>query len=465
MKRWPVELGSVGGTSSATHVYATTPDAARRAAQAAWVRIYPERDPSQALVRVGAPEELDSQVAEARRLIGQVYEGLRLLPGMEMPAEKLRSAVVLLEAAAARQGLSSEVSAGAERGGGGDNELTEALDPLLRAASLPEPLKERLRGLAEWVGVNTPEAERQRIELELFQALRAEGLISPGLEEVPSCPLLKASAYLVRRLSASGALRVERFPGADDVNAFRAALRAWSKEAVRMEWAFAPSGEEVRLLHPLALLGEQVLQPALLARGVACAEEEALAFDRALFDAWRRLRDWEQGPGRLADALFEERQRALLTRTVKRIEDTRERMRAAALGSGGSAAGSEGQPVLPSEATRRDVTRFVIDQVHRLQDALAFLPDRSLEEAFGELVGKDVTFRGAGAYLSKHHQISIDTEVVTGADSVGLGGRIKIEGSGPRPKGRTNRIHSVVLPCYTQDGAVIRPAAVRVGDY
>jgi hypothetical protein len=65
----------------------------------------------------------------------------------------------------------------------------------------------------------------------------------------------------------------------------------------------------------------------------------------------------------------------------------------------------------------------------------------------------------------QRHQISIDTEVVPGADSVGLGGRIKLEAGGARPRARSNRIHSVVLPCYTQDGAVIRPAAVRVGEF
>ena len=458
MKRWPVELSSAGvpGGASALHVYAPTLEAARRAAQAAFARLLPERDPAGALVRVGQPEELESSMAEARQLVSQVYEGLRLLPGMEMPAEKLRSAVLLLEPAAARQGLPAQVSADAARGGGGDNELREALEPVLRAATIPEPLKERLRGLVEWVGLATPEAERQRVEVEVFQALWAEGLIDPRLEPAPACELLRPSAYLVERLSAAGRLRVERFAGARDVGAFRAALRAWSKEAVSMCWAFAPSGEEVQLLRPLALLDDQPLQPALLARGVACAEEEALAFDRALFDALCRLQDWSAGPGRLAEALFEDRQRQLLVRTEKRLEDTRERMRVAAL---------EGQPALPSEATRRDVMRFLIDQVHRLQDALAFLPDRSLERAFADLVAKDVTFRGAGAYLSKHHQISIDTEVVVGADSVGLGGRIKLEATGPRPRSRTHRIHSVVLPCYTQDGAVIRPAAVRVGDY
>jgi hypothetical protein len=74
-------------------------------------------------------------------------------------------------------------------------------------------------------------------------------------------------------------------------------------------------------------------------------------------------------------------------------------------------------------------------------------------------------FRGVGAYLSKHHGIAIDTDVVEGADTQELAGRYKTESGGPKPRAKTTRIHSVVLPCYTQGGAAIRPAAVRTGDY
>ena len=59
----------------------------------------------------------------------------------------------------------------------------------------------------------------------------------------------------------------------------------------------------------------------------------------------------------------------------------------------------------------------------------------------------------------------IDTAVVEGADTEGLVGRFKKEPGKPRPKQETNRIHSVVVPCYTQDGVAIRPAQVRVGVY
>ena len=47
---------------------------------------------------------------------------------------------------------------------------------------------------------------------------------------------------------------------------------------------------------------------------------------------------------------------------------------------------------------------------------LADLPDRSLRDAFGEIVFKDVVFRGAGSYLSMRFGIHIDTAVVEGAD-------------------------------------------------
>lgn len=454
MKRWAIEFDG----SPAGHIYAETLEAARRAAQAAYRRVHPERDGG--IVRVGEGSEVESPVAEARALVGQVYEGLRLLPGMEMPAEKIRSALLLLEAVAARHGLRPQAAATSDvqSGGGSDTELGEAMAPLLASRSLPDVVRERLRGLVEWVGVNTPEPELRKVELEGFRALWEAGLLDPRLGEAPLTRLHRASAHLVGRLTEAGALRLERFQEARSVEQFRAALRACPKDGFTMLWAFVPPSEadEVTVLRPLAFVHDRMLQPALLVRGVGCAEEEAVAFDRALFDALVRLRAWADGLGRVADALLEEKERQLLVRGEKRIEDVRQRMAQAA---------KEDQPVLPTEATRRDTVKFVIDQVHRIADALAFLPDRGLWEAFGELVFKDVVFRGAGAYLSKHHAIDIDTELVEGADSQGLAGRFKTETAGPRPKGRSTRIHSVVLPCYTQDGAVIRPATVRVGEY
>lgn len=177
MKRWQVELDGV-----ACSVYADTLEAARRAAQAAFVRVYPERDPAQARIKVGEGTDVDSAAGEARQLVSEVYEGLRLLPGMELPAEKIRSAVLLLETVAARHGLAASGAATAGAAGG-DTEMQEALAPVLTAKTVPSLLKERVKGLLEWIGVNTAEAERRRIEGETFRALWEAGLIDPRLGE------------------------------------------------------------------------------------------------------------------------------------------------------------------------------------------------------------------------------------------------------------------------------------------
>jgi hypothetical protein len=450
VKRWPVEFDGV----AAGAVYADGVEDARRAAQAAYKRVYPERDPAQARVRVGAPGEVASVAGEARQLVNEVYEGLRLLPGMELPAEKLRGAVVLLETVAARAGLAPLGAAA-----GGDNELRDALEPVIAARTVPELVRERLKGLVEWVGVNTAEAERRRIELEAFRALWEVGLLDPRLAEGPGCDLYRASAYLTRRLVKAGALKLERFDAATSMDDLRAALRGVPKEAWSMLWAFAPTSEEpaqVTALRPMAHVGERLLQPALLVRGVPAPDDEVLAFDTALFDVQLRLRTWTDGLGRLAEAGLDDKQRQLIPRTEKRVEETRAKMAQAV---------QEKTTVLPTEVTRRDLMKFVIDQVHRAADALAFLADRSLRDAFAELVFKDVVFRGAGAYLSDHHGIAIDTDVVEGADAQSLTGRYKNEAGGPKPRAKTTRIHSVVLPCYTQGGVAVRPAAIRVGDY
>lgn len=457
MKRWQVEFDG----ASAGHVYADTLEAARRAAQAAYARVHADRDAPRGLVRVvGEPAEVESEVVEAGRVVSEVYEGLRLLPGMEMPAEKLRNAVLLLETAAARAGARTQVGA-AKKGAGGDTELREALAAVLDARALPTDLKAALEGQLEWVGVNTGEAQRLDIELKLFQALREAGLIDLRFQSPAPCALYRASAYLARRLTAGGALRLERFEGARHVDDLRAALKSLGlgKDAVVLTWAFVPpvSGPDpVEVLRPLALSGDQVLQPALVMRGVPCADEEVVALDRTLFDVFTRLRAWSEGPGRLAEPHLKDVQQQLLPRTDKRVSEARQQMVKATQEKG---------VVLPPDTARRDLVKFVIDQVYRIEDALAFLPDRSLRDAFSELVFKDVVFRGAGAYLSKHFGINIDTDIVEGADTQELAGRYKAEPGGPKPRAKTTRIHSVVVPCYTQDGTAIRPASVRAGDY
>lgn len=452
VKRWRVEFDG----ASAGAVYADTLEAARRAAQAAYARVHADRDASRGLARVvGEGEDVESEVLEARRVVSEVYEGLRLLPGMEMPAEKLRSVVLLLETAAARAGA----VAAAPRAGEGDTELRQALTPVLEAKGVPTGVTARVQGLLEWIGVNTGQAERTKVELGLFQTLWDAGLIDPRVADPAGATLHRASAFLVRRLVAAGALRVERFAAVGDLDALRAALQPFGKEAVATTWTFLPpsSGpDRVEVLRPLVLVGDRVLQPALVARGVAQPDEEVVALDRTLFDAWWRLRAWADGLGRVAEPHLKDTQQQLLPRAERRLTEARQQMAKAA---------QEGGQVLPTDTARRDLIKFLIDQVHRIEDALAFLPDRALRDAFGDLVLKDVAFRGAGAYLSQRFGIHVDTEVVEGADTSALAGRFKAEPGGPKPRSRTTRVHTVVVPCYVQDGVAIRPASVRAGDY
>lgn len=454
MKRWAVKHDG----ADAGHVYADTLEAARRAARAGYKRIHPDRDPK-GRVRVDKNfEPVESELVEARRLADQVYEGLRLLPGMEHPAEKLRNVVVLLETAAAKTGHGASDS-GAVSGGGGDTELLEVLEPVLDAGVVPTPVKANLRGQLEWVGLNTAPEERQKVELKLFQILWQAGLIDRDFETEPSCALHRPSAFLTKRLLRHGLLEIQRFEGANDVDAFREHLRTFGKDSASLAWAFMPSRggpDPVEVRRPLVLVRERRLQAAILMRGVQHDDEEVVAFDRALFEVLDRLRNWADGLGQLALPHFEEKQRSLFERMQKRIDTVRTQMADAA---------RAGEPVLPPETARRDLLKFVIDQVHRIEDALSLLPGRELRDAYGELVFKDIVFRGAGPYLSKHFGINIDTEVVEGADSQGLVGRFQKEPGGPRPRSKTTKIYSVVVPCYTQDGVSIRPASVRLGSY
>jgi hypothetical protein len=108
---------------------------------------------------------------------------------------------------------------------------------------------------------------------------------------------------------------------------------------------------------------------------------------------------------------------------------------------------------------------FLVDQVHRYDDALAMLDDRTYRSAFADAVFKDVVFRSAMPYLSQSQGISLDTSVVAGADISTLTGKFKKETAGPKPKRVNNVIFSVVVPAYNQGGTNIRPATVRVGEY
>jgi hypothetical protein len=454
VKRWKTKFDG----AEAGHIYAETLEGARRAARASYKRIHPDRDPKGAVRVDKNGEDVPSEVAEARGLINQLYEGLRLLPGMEVPAEKLRSAVVLLEASSTRKAGQGS-AASAARGGGGDTELLEALESILDSEVVPPAVKAELRDQLEWVGLNTSPTERRGIDQKLFQVLWGAGLVDPRFVDPAPCKLYKASAYLTRRLVDANVLRVERFAGAGNVDEFRPALSGYPREAAALSWAFLPPCEgpdSVVVSRPLVLVGEHVLQPALLTRGVANADEEVVAFDRALYDTLERVQVWRDGLGRLAEIHFTEKQRQLILRIEKRIKDVRKQMAKAAKAS---------DAVLPAETARRDLVKFLIDQVHRIEDSLALLPERSIRDAFGELVFKDVVFRSAGPYLSQRFGVNIDTEVVEGADTQALVGRFRNEPGGPKPRSKTSRIYSVVVPCYTQDGVAVRPASVRTGNY
>lgn len=131
--------------------------------------------------------------------------------------------------------------------------------------------------------------------------------------------------------------------------------------------------------------------------------------------------------------------------------------------------------IFAAPSLRRILARY-LEYYHRARTHLSLdkdAPDvRSVEPPgagriveIPEVGGLHHRFRGAGAYPSKHPGISIDTDLVDGADSQGKGGRFKTE-PGPRaPRALTTRIHPVLLPCYVQDEVVIRPTAVRLGDF
>lgn len=457
MKRWQVKIdGSDGG-----YVYADTADAARRSARAAFKRVRPDQDPTGRVRVSGDGEELASEAQEAKDVISQVYEGLRLLPGMEVPAEKLRNALLLMESSVARESQLGAVGGGARPrgGGGGDTELQEALQPVLDAKCVPSDVKARLQGLLEWVGLNTPEDERRKVEAKLFQALWQARLVDLGFNEDPPCPLYEPSAFLARRLERAGTLEIVRFDGVRELEQLRAVLQPYGK-AAELKWAFVrphPGPPVVEAHRPLVRYGGRVLQKGRLMRGVIEENEEAVALDHALYDVRERLALWSDGLGQLADPFLTDKQRQLFARTEKRIETTRTQM---------LDAHKAGEDPLPPSTGRRDLIKFVLDQVYRIEDALSHAPpDRALRQAFGELVFKDVVFRSAGAYLSQRFGIHIDTEVVEGADTEGLVGRYKKEVGGPKPSRKSPKIHSVVVPCYLQDGTAIRPASVRVGHY
>ncbi|MEZ6184512.1 MAG: hypothetical protein R3F62_05805 [Planctomycetota bacterium] len=333
--------------------------------------------------------------------------------------------------------------------------LTEAVAPLLKSNHVPAGVKAEMRGhVTRLALVTTPEAERN-VELNAFKSLLAARLVDPSYPSEPDNPLHGPGAYLAGRLEAAGVLEVERFSGVSKIDD---ALKGKPADAAEIYDVFCVAGspELVEVKRPLVSLEGSIIQQAFLLRGIPTGDAEVLEFDQTLMDSLDRLRTWGDGPGALVEAALDKGQNQIVPRTIKRVEDARQKM---------LQNHAKDKRVLPPDTQRRDLIRFVIDQVHRAEDSLAMLEDKSYRGAFDELVFKDVVFRSMGPYLSKAYNISIDTGVVMGADTQALVGRFKKESGGPKPKFDNGKIYSVVVPCYSQDGVTIRPATVRVGAY
>lgn len=334
-------------------------------------------------------------------------------------------------------------------------QLQGALAPVLTSDHVPGQVKAELRGLVTRMALVPVGPAQQDVELKAFKALLGARLIDPAYPDEPDNALHKAGVYLSKQLEAAGVLKVERFAGKKTI---AEALAGAPPDAAQVDLVFAtPSDPELaQVRRPLVLLEGEVLQRAFLLKGVPTTDKDVLELDRVLTDTLDRVRTWEEGLGAVVVAQLDEPRRAILPRTIQRIDDVRKKMFDAHEKKG---------TVLPVDTALRDLIKFILDQVHRSEDMLAVLPDRSYRGAFGELVFKDVVFRSAGPYLSKKYNTSIDTNVVAGADTMALAGKFKKEQTGAKPVRESNKVFSVVVPCYLQDGVTIRPATVRVGEY
>jgi hypothetical protein len=334
-------------------------------------------------------------------------------------------------------------------------QLQGALAPVLSSDHVPGQVKAELRGLVTRMALVSGGPAQQDVELKAFKALLGARLIDPAYPDEPDNALHKAGVYLSKQLEAAGVLKVERFAGKKTIAEALAGAPADSAQ-VDLVFATPQDPELAQVRRPLVLLEGQVLQKAFLLKGVPTTDKDVLELDQVLTDTLDRVRTWEEGLGAVVVAQLDEPRRAILPRTISRIEDVRKKM---------FDANDKGGTVLPVDTALRDLIKFILDQVHRAEDMLAVLPDRSYRGAFGELVFKDIVFRSAGPYLSKKYNTSIDTTVVAGADTMALAGKFKKEQTGAKPVRESNKVFSVVVPCYLQDGVTIRPATVRVGEY
>jgi hypothetical protein len=236
------------------------------------------------------------------------------------------------------------------------------------------------------------------------------------------------------------------------------AARAQARAAV----VTAPLARNSAELEQAIARASQALDAIAAAAGGAeeppFSDPEAVAFDHLLDEIYARLANWTKGIGPAASASLDARAGASLGRTAARVVEARMKLREAAESDGKKSP-------MPTKTSIRDLLTFVVDQVHRYDDALAMLGEGSHRAAFADTVAKDVVYRICAPYLSQTFGISIDTAVVVGADVSRLVGRYRTESTGPRPKRRSNVIYSVVIPALVQGGTCIRPALVRTGEY
>lgn len=333
--------------------------------------------------------------------------------------------------------------------------LQKALAPVLGSDHVAGQTKAELRGLVTRMALVPVGPGQKDVELKAFKALLAARLVDPAYPDDPDNALYKAGAYLAKQLEAAGALQVERFAGKKTIDEALAGAPADSAQVDRV-FATPRDPELAQVRRPLVVLEGQVIQKAFLLRGVPTTDNDVLELDQVLTDTLDRLRGWEDGLGAVVQAQLDEPRKAIVPRTIQRIDDARKKM---------FDAHEKGGQVMPVDTALRDLLKFILDQVHRAEDMLAILDDRSYRGAFGDLVFKDVVFRSAGPYLSKKYGVSIDTAVVAGADTQALVGKFKKEQSGPKPVRESNKVFSVCVPCFMQDGVTIRPATVRVGEY
>lgn len=333
--------------------------------------------------------------------------------------------------------------------------LTEALGPILSSDHVTGPTKAELRGHLARIALVPIGPGQVDVELRAFKTLLAARLIDPAYPDSPDNALHKAGAYLAKRLEAEKKLQVERFEGKKTVEE---ALKDAPPDSAEVEDVFAPVGspELAQVRRPLVILEGTVLQKAFLMRGVPTSDVDVLVLDQVLTDSNDRFRGWVEGLGAVCDNLIDAKNKPTVPRTIQRIDEVRKKM---------FEQHKKKMPVLPPDTALRDLVRFIIDQVHRAEDVLAVLDDRSYRGAFGDLVFRDIVYRSAGPYLSKKFGIDIDTSVVAGADTQALTGKFKKENTGPKPKRDTGKIWSVIVPCYLQNGVAIRPATVRTGEY